>query len=925
MVRLGARWIHWTYRTLAVLVLVAVAAMWIIRTDESASGPAIVDGRTGTVAFLLPAAVGPDLASSQKFTVTLPGGGSVGISGLRAQLADDAAIRKAGLVPLDQPAILVTGRLNPGAGAASVLRDAHAADPGVRRAALRIPGGPARPPVPGDAQQRERAMRRTIPFIRQMEYADCGAACLAMVLGYFGKRVDLRELRDMTGAGRDGVTALSVVNAARAYGLRVRGVRADLDDLRYLPRGSILHWEFSHFVVFERTTRKGIRVVDPARGRRVVSMDDLRHAYTGVAILCEPSDGFDRDRSRVKGTWRYLRPMLRQSRNMVRVVATSLIIRLAALGLPLLTLLVVDEIVPRDDHHLLVVLAAGVGMVIGYNFLSAFLRANLLLELQTRFDMGLTMGFIDHLVKLPYSFFLRRSSGDLMMRLQSNTAVRDILATSTMSAVLDGAFATLYLALLFVISPVLAVVVLVLAVLEVSVMVLSWRRNQRLMSRSLQAQADAQSYAYELLAGIETLKASGAEHRAVDHWGGLFTDQINIDLTRGRLGAAVSSVMSTLQIASPLVILMVGAFQVLAGHISLGTMLSASALGAGFLQPLGTMISSGLQLQMLGSYMQRINDVLDTPSEQHGENVGPAPQLSGQIRADDVSFSYGPLAPTVVSGVCSGNPARPAHRHRRPVRVREVDPRASAARLVPADVRTYRVRRPGPRRPRRRIGPPSARYRHPAPVRVRFLRPGEHRAHQPGAAARGGRRGSQDRLRPRRHHGDADGLRHRAARRRRLGLRRSASAHRARPRPRPPALHPAARRGDQRAGHRDGAEDLHQPRRDLVDDHRDRAPAEHHPQRRPDPRHGPGQDRRGRDARAVGVAPGSVRRAGPRAIRHRATRHPAERDGGRSPPAQGVPFLSRGLRVSRPERSRPRPGDHHIGSTVRTHRSRTRS
>lgn len=125
IVRLGARWIHWTYRILAVLVLVAVAAMWIIRTDESASGPAIVDGRTGTVAFLLPAVVGPDLASSQKFTVTLPGGGSVGISGLRAQLADDAAIRKARLVPLNQPAILVTARLNPGSGAASVLRDEH--------------------------------------------------------------------------------------------------------------------------------------------------------------------------------------------------------------------------------------------------------------------------------------------------------------------------------------------------------------------------------------------------------------------------------------------------------------------------------------------------------------------------------------------------------------------------------------------------------------------------------------------------------------------------------------------------------------------------------------------------------------------------------------------------------------------------------
>ena len=153
-------------------------------------------------------------------------------------------------------------------------------------------------------------MSRGIPCIRQMEDADCGAACLAMVLGYYGKRVGLRELRDMTGADRDGVTALSIVNAARAYGLRARGVQADTGDLRHLPRGSILHWEFSHFVVFERTTRNGIRVIDPAHGRRVVSMNDLRRAYTGVAIICEPSDDFDRSRSGAKGTWRYLRPML---------------------------------------------------------------------------------------------------------------------------------------------------------------------------------------------------------------------------------------------------------------------------------------------------------------------------------------------------------------------------------------------------------------------------------------------------------------------------------------------------------------------------------------------------------------------------------------------------------------------------------------
>ena len=124
VVRLGGRWIHWAYRITLVLVIAAVAGMWLIRTGESTSGPAVVDGRTGTVTVLLPAVTGPDLASSRGLTITLPGGRPARVSGLHAQLADDTAIKKAGLTPLTQPAILVTGQLNPRA-AASVTQDPH--------------------------------------------------------------------------------------------------------------------------------------------------------------------------------------------------------------------------------------------------------------------------------------------------------------------------------------------------------------------------------------------------------------------------------------------------------------------------------------------------------------------------------------------------------------------------------------------------------------------------------------------------------------------------------------------------------------------------------------------------------------------------------------------------------------------------------
>jgi ATP-binding cassette subfamily B protein len=106
-------------------------------------------------------------------------------------------------------------------------------------------------------------------------------------------------------------------------------------------------------------------------------------------------------------------------------------------------------------------------------------------------------------------------------------------------------------------------------------------------------------------------------------------------------------------------ILLVGAYEVVGGHLSLGSMLAAAALAAGFLQPLGTLVSTGLQLQLMRSYMERINDVLDTPREQ--EHVYPAatPRLAGHVRAENVSFAYNPLGPAVVRNVSLE--VKPAH------------------------------------------------------------------------------------------------------------------------------------------------------------------------------------------------------------------------------------------------------------------------
>jgi len=494
-------------------------------------------------------------------------------------------------------------------------------------------------------------MGSAVPYVAQLELADCAAACLAMTLAYHGRHVPLEELRDATGTGRDGVGAPGIVAAARRYGLTARGVKAGTGDLACLPRGSILHWNFDHFVVFEKVTRKGVTVVDPALGRRFVPAGAFGRSYTGVAIILEPGAGFTRGGKSRPSPYRYLRPILRQRAAARRILVLSALLQVLALAAPLFTAIVVGRIVPASDWHLLSILAIAMAAVAVYYFLICLVRAHLLLHLRTHLDTQLTTGFVRHLTGLPYAFFLSRSAGDLMMRLQSNATVREILTTGSLSALLDGIMATTYLVVLLAISPPLGLLVLGLGAAQAAVTMLARRRNQRLTAASLEAEARSESYAYQLLAGIEDLKAAGAEDHAVARWSGLFAREISVSLDRGRLNALVDSGTAALELVSPLALLAAGAVLVLQGRLSLGTMLGLTVLGAAFLEPLAALVTTGLQLQLLGSYMARINDVLDTPAEQQGRTVRPAGRLSGHIKAEGLSFRYGALGPLAVDDV----------------------------------------------------------------------------------------------------------------------------------------------------------------------------------------------------------------------------------------------------------------------------------
>jgi ATP-binding cassette, subfamily B, bacterial len=495
-----------------------------------------------------------------------------------------------------------------------------------------------------------------VPVRRQFTVAECGAACLAMIVSAFGRRTTTAECREVLRTSRDGTDALSIVRAARGYGLRPRAFSVEPAGLGELPMPAIAHVDSRHFLVVERVSRRGVRVVDPEVGRHTLAHADFRDRFGGVAICFETTEAFERADGERTSVWRS--PLLGALRTrqtvgaVLQILVASATIAVLGLAGPLATKIVVDEVLPDGSSDLMVVLGLGIAAVVLARLTMALLRGLLVVRLQAKLDAGLMLAFLRHVLSLPFRFFHDRSTGDLLMRLMSNTSIRDLLGTQSAQVVLDAVLVLSYAVILLAMAPGLGVVVVGFGALQLVVLGSTAAWMHRLMRHELQAQAESQSYLVEMLHGIAPVKASGAEQQAYDRWAALFSRHLRASVRRGRLSAVVSAVLGTVNTMGPVVVLAVGAVHVLDGRLSLGTMLAASALATSFLSPLVSLTSAAQQLQMLGATMERLGDV--AAAEPEPRRGGAVPDASGrgtEVVLEDVTFRYGSEVPPILDGV----------------------------------------------------------------------------------------------------------------------------------------------------------------------------------------------------------------------------------------------------------------------------------
>jgi ATP-binding cassette, subfamily B, bacterial len=299
----------------------------------------------------------------------------------------------------------------------------------------------------------------------------------------------------------------------------------------------------------------------------------------------------------------------------------------------------VERILPNPAQNMLPLLGIGLILAVAAQSGISFVRDLLTVHFQQRLDRQLIPDFFAHLLRLPYAYFQQRTTGDLLSRLEGNSAVRDLVTSGVLTGLLDGGLVLLYLVILYVQFPLFGLIVTGTALAHLLLLSLSVRRVQELSQLALATQAAEESFAVQVLRGIESVKAAGTETWITAQWRDRFDAGLKATATRGRYLAGVDSLFLLFSTATPLLLLWLGTGAVQAGRLELGQMLALVVLASASLAPLGSLAGYIHQAQQIWAYLERMGDVLESAPEEAEPDQTPL-ALTGKIEVMDLSFRY---------------------------------------------------------------------------------------------------------------------------------------------------------------------------------------------------------------------------------------------------------------------------------------------
>ena len=492
---------------------------------------------------------------------------------------------------------------------------------------------------------------RHLAPVLQSEAAECGLASIVMVARHYGHRINLAGLRQRYPPSVRGATLEHLMAIASDLELAPRAVRLELDELDMLQKPAILHWDMNHFVVLEKIVGNTATILDPANGRRRMSVAKMSNHFTGVALELTPTAAFKPIEARLSTKLSDLWSKFSNFRGpFTQIFILSLVIQLLTLLTPFFIQLVIDEAIGQGDVNLLTILLIGFATIYALSAITSALRDWVILTFGQSLSFQLGGNVIRHLLRLPLGYFERRHVGDLLSRIGSISPIQSLLAKGIVNVLIDSALLVTTLIVMLLISPALTGLVVTFTAIFIAINQLFYPTLRQYTEEEIIARAGEETYLMESMRSIRAIKLHGHEAARESGWRNRYAEVISASYRSRMIDIKLGLSEEILSSLSFLLTVYFGALAVMNQSLTVGLLLAFLAYRSSFTSSARSLVSQFQKWRLLGLHLERLSDIVGEKKEEvRLPQVRNDRQAAPHIQLQNLTFSYGPTEAPIVS------------------------------------------------------------------------------------------------------------------------------------------------------------------------------------------------------------------------------------------------------------------------------------
>jgi subfamily B ATP-binding cassette protein HlyB/CyaB len=484
---------------------------------------------------------------------------------------------------------------------------------------------------------------------------DCGAKALAFALQILGLPADPAQIAHQS--GKRELDETDLLRAARRFPVKARAHRSSFERLVKTPLPALAGLKCGGWLVLGRVGEDQVLVLDPRSVRpEMFNRADFVENWSGRLILLTRRAALSDPARRFGIAW-FAGAVKKYRAALGEVLVASFFLQLFGLMAPLFFQVVIDKVLVHRGVSTLEVLALGLGLLSVFDVVLGGLRTYLFAHTTNRIDVELGARLFHHLVALPMAYFQARRVGDTVARVRELETIRQFLTSSALTLVLDLFFATVFLGVLYIYSPMLTLIVgatlPLYVVLSLSVTpVFRARLNEK-----FKRYADNQAFLVETVAGVETVKSMALEPALQRRWEEQLAGYVTAAFRVVGLGAFATQTAILINKVLTVLILFFGAKLVIDNQLTVGELVAFNMIAAQLSAPVLRLAQLWQDFQQVRLSIDRLGDILNTTPEPGQRGQASLPAIKGAIRFERVGFRYCIDGPPVLQDIWLDIPA----------------------------------------------------------------------------------------------------------------------------------------------------------------------------------------------------------------------------------------------------------------------------